>query len=363
MKWKKNQTKISLSGADLEVMGQCNMSINEILRRDRPNNKIPPLWSVLSYVMLQHGSTTSGVWFHYRQLLKTAANTTRWYYRCHIPKSNGGTRELFIPNFFMQKQQRFIFEQILSGLPVDCHAYAYRKGVSIEDCAKPHVGKGLLIHLDLKNFFGSITEDMVFDTFLRETGYAPSLCRFLAQMCCLHGSLPQGTVTSPILSNIVFRRCDEALTNLADKHHLEYSRYSDDLFFSGSKDTAIRVVLREISGVLLSFGFKLNADKTQVRKQQHRQAVLGLTVNDHLQANRSYRRKLIQELYYLERFGKKCTGAQEAGDYLKYMQQLNGKLSYVLHIDPHNSRLWNAHLKLTIRMSRYAFLRERGFVT
>ena len=363
MKWKKNHTKISLSGADLEVMAQCNMSINEILRREHPNSKIPPLWSVLSYIMLQHGCTTSSVWFHYRHLLKMAGNSSRWYYRRLIPKSNGGTRELYIPSFFMQRQQRFVFEQILTGLPVDSHACAYRKGISIVDCAKPHLDKDVLIHLDLKNFFGSITEDMVYDTLLRETGYAPSLCRFLAQMCCLHGSLPQGTVTSPMLSNIVFRRCDEAHAQIADKHQLQYSRYSDDLYFSGSADTAVKTVLREVSGVLLSFGFKLNVDKTQVRRRQHRQTILGLTVNDHLQVNRTYRRKLMQELYYLERFGKNCKGAIEVGDYLKYMQQLQGKLAYVLHIDPHNHQLWDAHLKLTIRMSRYAFLRERGFVT
>ena len=147
-----------------------------------------------------------------------------------------------------------------------------------------------------------------------------------------------------MLSNIVFRCCDEALAKIADKHHLQYSRYSDDIYFSGSSDTAAKVVLREVSGVLLSFGFKLNVDKTQVRRRQHQQTVLGLTANDHLQVNRSYRRKFMQELYYLERFGKNCKGVIETGDYLKYMQQLQGKLAYVLHIDSHNRQLWDAHL-------------------
>ena len=363
MKWKKGESSVSLTQSDMKIMAQCKMPFNEIMQRNHPNKNIPPLWSVLSYVMLQRNNTAEGVWSYYRLLKKMVEDTSKCYCRRQIPKANGGTRELFIPNFFMQKQQRFIFEQILSGLPVDGHAYAYRKGVSIEDCAKPHIGKGLLIHLDLKNFFGSITEDMVFDAFLRETGYAPSLCRFLAQVCCLRGSLPQGTVTSPILSNIVFRRCDEALTKLADKYRMDYTRYSDDLFFSGSNAIKVKDFLQEASGILLRFGFKLNTDKTKVRRGQHRQDVLGLTVNDHLQVNRAYRRKLMQELYYLERFGKNCKGALESGDYLKYMQKLQGKLAHVIHMDPDDSNLWEAHLKLTLRMNRYSFLCERGFVT
>ena len=60
---------------------------------------------------------------------------------------------------------------------------------------------------------------------------------------------------------------------------------------------------------------------------------------------------------------KNCKGALESGDYLKYMQKLQGKLANVIHMDPDDSNLWEAHLKLTLRMNRYSFLCERGFVT
>ena len=181
----------------------------------------------------------------------------------------------------------------------------------------------------------------------------------LARLCCLYGSLPQGAVTSPMLSNIVFRKCDIALAQLADRRQMVYTRYSDDLFFSGGEAVDVKVFLKEAAEVLLRFGFKLNQEKTKVRRKQHRQEVLGLTVNERVQVNRAYRRKLMQELYYLERFGQNCTGALVEGDYLKYMQKLQGKLAYALHIDPDNSSLWDAQLKLTLRMNRY--LRERGF--
>ena len=178
-------------------------------------------------------------------------------------------------------------------------------------------------------------------------------------MCGFRGRLPQGTVTSPTLSNFVFRRCDEDLSRLASQHGLNYSRYSDDLFFSGRDSIHVDEIIREISKVLLSYGFRINTDKTKIRRRNHRQEVLGLTVNDRIHVTREYRRKLLQELYYLERFGKNCKGAVESGDYLRYMQQLQGKLAYVLHIDPENSNLWEAHLKPDIRINKYSFLRER----
>ena len=363
MKWKMGESSISLSSSDMKIMAQCGMPLNEIMHSRHSNKNIPPLWSVLSYVMLQRNNTAEGVWFYYRLIKKIAANASGCYYAYRIPKANGGFREIYVPAFYLRREQNLILAAILSGLPVDEHACAYRKGVSIEDCAKPHLKKEVLIHLDIKNFFGSITEDMVYETLLFETGYTKALCRLLAQLCCFRGCLPQGTVTSPMLSNIVFRQCDIALSDLAAKYGMDYTRYSDDLFFSSNQAVNTKDFLNEAADTLLRFGFKLNHEKTKIRRQQHRQAVLGLTVNDHIQVNREYRRKLVQELYYLERFGKNCNGAVETGDYLKYMQILQGKLAYVLRMGSDNSKLWEAHMKLTLRIKRYAFLQERGFVT
>lgn len=354
MKWKKGETSVSLSLSDIKLMAQCNMSFVEILHRETHRTDIPPLWSVMSYAMLRYNGNVNGIWRYYRFLRDAAADTKKAYYHCQIPKANGGVRMLYIPYYALQREQFFIMDTILAALPVDSHAYAYRKGVCMEQCAEPHVRKGVLIHLDIRDFFGSITEEMVQAVLCESTGYSRALCRFLARMCCLNGCLPQGAVTSPMLSNIVFRRCDVALTEFAQRYGLDYSRYSDDLFFSGSEDVDIKAVLKGVAEILLPFGFRINTQKTKIRKAQHRQSVLGLTVNDHVQVNREYRRKLMQELYYLERFGKNCEGALACGDYLKYMQQLQGKLAYVMHTDPGNTGLLEAHLKLSQRLHNYA---------
>ena len=360
MNWRSDGEGLSLSPRDLRVMAQCRMPAAEPFRREHPHPALPPLWSVLSYVMLRCPSEHENIWKNYRILREMAADTGKWYDSIYIPKAGGGARKISVPSWPLVRQQMFMGENILNTLPVSDHAFAYRKGRSIADCARPHLNRDVLIHLDIRNFFGSVTEDMVYEALWEQTGYAGSLCRFLARMCCLEGSLPQGAASSPALSNIVFRHCDEALAAVAQNYAMVYTRYSDDLFFSGSAAVPVGEVLGKITETLRAWGFRVNGEKTKVLRRQHRQQVLGLTVNARLQVTREYRRKLIQELYYLEKFGENCEGAIELGDYGKYLQQLQGKLAYVLHMDPDNRKLREAQGKLHLRIRQYAARQEPG---
>ena len=360
MRWNKETDAISLGQSDLQVMAQCGMELKQVLGAERKNRNIPHLWSMLSYAMLQCNSDPDHVWQRYRTLQQMATDTGAWYYTRLIPKSGGGFRRIAVPSHRIRGQQEFILEHILSELPVSQYACAYRKGMGSTDCAEPHVGRDVVLHLDIQDFFGSVTEDMVFELFCRETGYGKALCRLLARLCCYRGSIPQGTVTSPALSNAVFRPCDEELAAIAARYGLRYTRYSDDLFFSGDGEIPVEQVLGMVRVTLLSYGFFVNERKTRVLRQQRRQEILGMTVNERLQITRPYRRKLLQELHYLEKFGERCDGAVACGDYLQYMQQLQGKLAYVLHADPDNEKLKIARQKLLRRMNRQIRAQELG---
>lgn len=358
MRWKKENKTLNLGPCDLQIMAMCGIHMEQLMKPNPHNENIPPLWSVLSYVMLQCNTDVDHVWYRYRKLSELAEDSGAGYYLMSIPKRGYGLRRISVPSHLLRAQQEFILEHILSELSVSDRAYAYRKGRSAADCAGPHVGREVLLHLDISDFFGSVTENMVYEMFCRETGYGKSLCRFLARLCCLRGSLPQGTVTSPMLSNIVFRSCDDALERIAQAYGMEYTRYSDDLFFSGDGDVPVGEILKEIEWILRSCGFRLNEKKTKVLRRQRRQEILGLTVNDRIQVTREYRRQLMQELHYLEKFGKNCDGAIACGDYLRYMQQLQGKLAYVLHIDPDNEKLKSLQRGLLLRINRQMLLRE-----
>jgi hypothetical protein len=349
--WQNGEKRVTLEQADLQVMKLCMMPMEELLRENTSPYDIPPLWSVLSYVMLIGHGSPEGILREYRVVRAMAEHTAPYYHCVEIPKNKGGVRRLYVPHYSLREHQDRILSRILRQLPVDPHAYAYRRGISFRGCAQAHVGKAIVIHMDLKNFFGSIKENMVFTALQRDTEYGPALCRFFARLCCLHGSLPQGTSTSPALSNIVFRPCDEALAELAEGLGMAYTRYSDDLFFSGNADAG--EVIGKVTALVESFGFHINKEKTRVRRQQDRQNVLGLTVNAGLQVNRTYRRKLEQALYYLERFGLDAEGMKKAESPLQYLQQLLGKVNYVLQIDPENQKYLGYRQQLEKKIGSY----------
>lgn len=354
MRWDTRKAVLSLTARDLAVMKQCRMGVGELVGRASANPALPPLWSVLSYVLfVNQNSSPARVWQEYRELNRLARQRDRWYYTARIPKNTGEMRSLRIPSFTLAWQQARIGRAILDKLPVSPYACAYRKGYRLLDCAAPHTGKAVLVHLDIRDFFGSIREEMVFEALVRETGYPKGLVRFLTRLCCFRGRLPQGACTSPALSNIVFRLCDDALAQLARHMGLEYTRYSDDLFFSGGSNTDTAALIGQVRKILTQHGFFLNSKKTKILRRDRCQRVVGIVVNEKPQVSRKYRRELLQELYYQEKFGADCYAAREAGDYGTYLNRLRGKVAYVLQVDPENRTFQEAGSRLSRQIAAY----------
>ena len=127
----------------------------------------------------------------------------------------------------------------------------------------------------------------------------PSLS--ILDVCCPNQALPQGAPTSPALSNIVVYPLDGRLFGFACKNNLRYTRYADDLTFSGEKigQDTIEYVYR----VLRDFKFEPNSKMTRLLRRSQRQIVTGLVVNEKLQAPREVRRKLRQHAYFIKKFG------------------------------------------------------------
>lgn len=353
MKWNKETGTLTMEARDLKLMVQCRMPFPEISRAAAANRQIPPLWTVLSFVMLyERTGSTARIWKRYREMQELPKYRDLFYKDYRLKKRDGGFRAVCMPGEELAKYQRYIFHTILHGLEADPHACAYREGVGIRDCAKPHLLQDVLIHVDIKDFFTSVKEDMVYEALLRETGYSKSLVRFLSRLCCYRGHLPQGACTSPALSNLVFKPCDAALSAMARWLGMAYTRYSDDLYFSGRNAVDTAAALQEITLILSAFGFRINKEKTKISGRQHRQNVVGVVVNRKLQVSRRYRRDLLQELYYVEKYGADADGAKEMGDYKRYLQTLQGKVAHVLHIDPGNEKFLKAQSMLKMLLRR-----------
>nr|WP_296771551.1 reverse transcriptase family protein [Rhodococcus sp. (in: high G+C Gram-positive bacteria)] len=196
----------------------------------------------------------------------------------------------------LREMQRKILRRILDRVPAHGAAHGFVKGRSPRTFGIPHSGRDIVIAVDLKDFFPSIGIDRVVAIF-GALGYPRTVAWNLAYLCTtitpasgLTGlpsaqasalrsrHLPQGAPTSPALANLAARRLDIRLNGLAASMKMRYTRYADDLAFSGAGDAdrllwAVRQIVREE-------GFALNLGKTRVRRAHKRQELAGLVVNE-----------------------------------------------------------------------------------
>lgn len=201
----------------------------------------------------------------------------------------------------LKQVQAYLRRAITSRMSVSDQAHGFRTGRSIVTNARPHIGSELLLKLDLKDFFGTVDRDRVADLF-GGLGYAPSVVALLADVCTLDGSLPQGAPTSPDLANAAALEMDHALQELTATHAITYTRYADDMTFSGP-DVRHARVRDNIKRLVGDHGFVLNTDKTALVSRAGQQRVTGIVVNEKLNWPRDLRRWLRTEIHNLERLG------------------------------------------------------------
>ena len=187
--------------------------------------------------------------------------------------------------------------------------------------------------LDIKDFFPSIFRPSVQRVF-RDAGYTTSASKALAGLCCYQGALPQGAPTSPRLSNIICKEMDAQLAAIAKEHGAVYSRYADDMTFSGNQP--LSGISRKISKPFRRMGFTLNSEKTRLYGPGQPKEITGLIVqNGVVRVPKFYRRQLKQEIYYCRKFGVLChLENRKAQHYIHYRDYLYGKAYYVKMIEP-----------------------------
>ncbi|MBR3149800.1 MAG: RNA-directed DNA polymerase [Eubacterium sp.] len=262
-----------------------------------------------------------------------------------IKKKNGKLRTISKPNEALADIQKRIYEYILRNAPVSPCAAAYVKGKSIRDATAKHIGQPILIKIDVKDFFYNIFFDSVNDAFTN-LGFDKYQAITLANFCCYKGSLPQGTSTSPMLSNLVFRDFDDEMEKLCLKYNIRYTRYSDDMLFSGSFDNEFdtKRFVPYVKFMLEDFGFQMNLSKTKIIKQGQRQTALGVVLNEKQQVTKEYRKQIRQEIHYCSEHSVKShlEHIQDERfllpngepDYIGYIDNLNGRINFALQINP-----------------------------
>lgn len=218
-----------------------------------------------------------------------------------ISKKSGGVRIIEAPVERLKDIQRWIKDEIIDAFSPSDYATGFRAGYSIVDNAKRHIGKPLVISIDIKDFFPSITYADVLRVFCY-FGYRLNVAHLLTKLCTnSQNVLPQGSPASPGLSNLVLLKLDKRLSKLAEISGCEYSRYADDITFSGSK--SIKTMLSLIIKIIAEEGFKVNSQKTRFQYSNQRQEVTGLIVNQRLSVSRSLKNELRNAIFFSKKYG------------------------------------------------------------
>ena len=276
------------------------------------------------------------------------------YRRFMLPKKAGGQRLISAPMPRLKEAQYWILGHILYPIPLHKATHGFRPDHSIVSNARPHIGQDVVINLDLKDFFPTVSYPRVKGLF-KAIGYSEQIATILGLICTesdvveveLDGKkyyvtqgerhLPQGSPCSPMITNLLCRKLDARLQGIADKKGFSYTRYADDLTFSASGDNIRNMsqLIWQIGKVVEDEGFILHPEKLRIMRKGRKQEVTGIVVNEKLSVDRKTLRKFRALLFQIEKDGIEGKYWPGKGSLLS---SIRGYANFVFMVDPEKGR-------------------------
>lgn len=195
-----------------------------------------------------------------------------------IPKYDGTSRQIRAPKKDLKAIQAWILRNILDSLAKSPYATAYTQGRSILDNVLPHINNRYYICIDLEDFFPSISIRRVFKLY-SHLGYSKEAAEILTHLCTFKGSLPQGAVTSPAISNLIASKLDRRIAGYTSKRNIIYTRYADDITLSSNNRNLLHQSLSRIIKIIKTEHFRVNNEKLRILGPRTRVAITGLIKN------------------------------------------------------------------------------------
>lgn len=269
-----------------------------------------------------------------------------------IPKRTGGERLIHAPKKRLKRVLRTLHAQLTSKLRVHDAAHGFIPKRSVATNARPHAKQAVVVKLDLAEFFPSVTYGRVRGLLLA-SGYGYPVAATLAALVTTSERQPveiegkrwlvpvgprvcaQGAPTSPALCNALVRRMDARLSGLARVHGFAFTRYADDLTFSGPDASKVDRLIERATRIVATEGFRIRGKKTRVMRQGSAQRSCGVTVNDVVGLSRKERRKVRAALHH-ESLGK-LSEAESV--------RLTGQLAWVHMLNPEQAKALEAKRK------------------
>lgn len=278
----------------------------------------------------------------------------RHYRYAWIPKPSGGHRLVEAPKWRLRTIQRRLLDGIFNLIPPHDAAHGFREGRSVITFAQQHVGREVVVRVDLQAFFTSVFGARVIGI-LRTAGYPEEVARTIAALCThrtpsdvLASSpdrdamalarlrtphLPQGAPTSGALANLAAYRLDVRIAGLAAKLGATYARYADDLVLSGDRELmrAETTLVARLGAIATDEGFSLNFRKTRVMTSSGRQRITGIVVNERPALARADIERLRAILHNCRRHGPTD---QNRDGHPDFRAHLRGRVSWINSLDP-----------------------------
>lgn len=309
-------------------------------------NQLPLIHSVEDLAKAMNVSVGTVRYLAYNRIV----SKTTHYKRFYIPKKTGGKRLISTPMPRLKQAQYWILENILNKLTLNDAAHGFVRKRSIVSNALPHVKADIVINIDMKDFFPSITYPRVKGIF-KSFGYSEQMSIIFALMCTeaecdeidldgeiyytsgLERFLPQGAPTSPALTNILCRKLDGRLKGLSNKFGFTYTRYADDLTFSASGEASgkVKTLMGFMKKIIREEKLDIHPDKVRVLRKGARKEVTGIVVNDRTTVNARDLDRFRALLYQIEKDG---LAGKHWNNSRNLLASIKGYAGFVAMVDP-----------------------------
>lgn len=228
----------------------------------------------------------------------------------------------------MRVAQHKILSRVLDKIEIPDYIHAFEKDKSIPEMARQHVGKHVVVSVDIKDFFTSIHEGRL-NTLFQGLGLGEKPAKTLSEICTYKYFVPQGALTSPKISNLVTSKTfGPIVKEYCDARNLTLTIYADDITISSSSHFDVNGLLVFLKQTLESFGFKINSKKTKVYTRKTRQFVCGVVVNEKTNLLRKDRKKLRAIVHNVTKNGIIPEAAKSGKDPGEFISYLKGKLGW-----------------------------------
>ena len=341
-------------------MSKTNSPLKQLTQNEKKLSQ--PIQEPIRFQITAHSELTNLLSMRSQKILTWLSKTKSTHYSMLTLRKKGKSGRLRVihnPDDLMRLVQYRILTKILDQISVPDYIHAFERNKSIPKMAKIHVGKKMVISLDIKDFFHSIKQNSLLE-FFQSIGFEEKPARTLSELCTYKYYVPQGALTSPKISNIIAARTfGPLINNYCTANKFQLSIYADDITISADEwSESVAQIIATVSEMVERFGFRINRQKTKVMKWYQRQYVCGVVVNSKVNLLRKERLQLRAIVHNVCKNGMEAEAAKNDLTANEFVSKLKGRLNWFKQLNSQQADKLIS--KLTARLKEFDSIEKEG---